>query len=476
MAEQGKFCGYEIKRSTVRKAERKLKRVKRKYGYDPERRYALRATKEHSLSSILPFASIHEGPGEPIPEGALVIGTIRMGYGHYRMGLAIAQTALSMGIMPYWLDFLSFDSPGARLIGHLDYWYRKGSRLSQRSKLFNKLLWEPAFSEFYRPIEANYPVYRQCEVFSDLCASLPKSARFVASHPWTGNAAHFAGIGNILNMVMDNHPMGFHLVEGAINAVQSPASYHRFRIFHNMAPTGGLDHDLVLEAGHFADKDMVDSAEADCVLRLARARAGEPRRFLISIGGAGAQTPLFEAILAELIPLARAGKAAILLNIGDHRFFLDTFKKEVRSFGEFMTLHDDWDETLSWIDASDSAVVQGLHVFTSPDPFRAVYTTNLLIRRTDFLLTKPSELAFYPVPKIFQAHVGGHERWSAVRSAELGDGSVECGQTSDLLRLIRLVVSESDILKLQCERILALKRAGVYDGAKRLIEHLMARA
>jgi hypothetical protein len=47
------------------------------------------------------------------------------------------------------------------------------------------------------------------------------------------------------------------------------------------------------------------------------------------------------------------------------------------------------------------------------------------MRVMDVMITKPSELAFYPVPKIMYERVGGHEMWGAIRNAELGDGTVE---------------------------------------------------
>ena len=39
------------------------------------------------------------------------------------------------------------------------------------------------------------------------------------------------------------------------------------------------------------------------------------------------------------------------------------------------------------------------------------------LAEADVLVTKPSELAFYPVPKLFIKRVGGHEQWGAVHSA-----------------------------------------------------------
>lgn len=60
------------------------------------------------------------------------------------------------------------------------------------------------------------------------------------------------------------------------------------------------------------------------------------------------------------------------------------------------------------------------------------------MRSCDVLVTKPSELAFYPVPKLFIKRVGGHEQWGAVHSAEIGDGTLECRDTGHTLQMLEL--------------------------------------
>jgi hypothetical protein len=84
------------------------------------------------------------------------------------------------------------------------------------------------------------------------------------------------------------------------------------------------------------------------------------------------------------------------------------------------------DAVMAFADAALDGEVEGIHVFCDSDIFAAVYTTNVLMRACDVLVTKPGELSFYPVPKLMIRHVGGHEVWGAIRAAEVGDSTFEC--------------------------------------------------
>ena len=108
---------------------------------------------------------------------------------------------------------------------------------------------------------------------------------------------------------------------------------------------------------------------------------------------------------------------------------------------------------------------EGIHVFLFDNTFHAVYSTNYLMRVVDVLITKPSELAFYPVPKIFNERVGGHEAWGAIRSAELGDGTVEMRSIPETLNAIDLIAGEQDLMRMYCDSIIKNKQIGIYDGA-----------
>jgi hypothetical protein len=95
------------------------------------------------------------------------------------------------------------------------------------------------------------------------------------------------------------------------------------------------------------------------------------------------------------------------------------------------------------------------------------------MRSTDVLVTKPSELAFYPVPKLFIKRVGGHEQWGAVHSAEIGDGTLECRDIPHTLRMIGLFLADRNLLGDMCINIMKNKDAGIYDGAYKVVELAM---
>ncbi|MDE6740659.1 MAG: hypothetical protein K2K07_16375, partial [Lachnospiraceae bacterium] len=115
------------------------------------------------------------------------------------------------------------------------------------------------------------------------------------------------------------------------------------------------------------------------------------------------------------------------------------------------------------------------HAFWHMNIFEAVYCTNLLMRSCDVLVTKPSELAFYPVPKLFIKRVGGHEQWGAIHSAEIGDGTLECRDIPHTLQMISLFTEEKSLLADMCENIIKNKAAGIYDGAYKVVELAMAK-
>ena len=131
---------------------------------------------------------------------------------------------------------------------------------------------------------------------------------------------------------------------------------------------------------------------------------------------------------------------------------------------------NDWDKTCDFAKTALDNDISGIHAFYNEDIFAAVYSSNLLMRSCDILITKPSELAFYPVPKLLIKRVGGHEAWGAVRAAEVGDGTIECETVSRTLQMLDLMLNSDEILTMLCDNIIKANKIGLYNGAYKAVE------
>ena len=137
------------------------------------------------------------------------------------------------------------------------------------------------------------------------------------------------------------------------------------------------------------------------------------------------------------------------------------------------THFNDWEETKKFCEDALECDVEGINIFCHENIFEAVYATNLLMRSCDVLVTKPSELAFYPVPKLFIKRIGGHEQWGAVHSAEMGDGTLECRDIPSTIQMVRLFADDDVTLKNMCSAIDTNKKLGLYDGAYNVVKLAM---
>ena len=403
-------------------------------------------------------------------EKGLIVGNIRMGFGHYRISIAMASAARSLGYTPYWMDLNSYpNTTCTKVIAAQNDLYSTGSRLSQKSKLFNRFFWEPMNYEGFRKLSYNASDQKNAELMAPVFRNIPKELPVIGTHVWPAQAAVHAGMRRVVNAIPDNWPMALHLAEGSIHTVQTHQAYMGYRVLNGMRGKEVLKPmpgESLVYTGHYIDHELTGNIEADCEGRLARKASGEPMRFLLTIGGAGAQRELFAAILRRLLPSVRQGKASVFVNIGDYREVWDYLSSAVPGLGEIAETHfGNWQETCSFSNETLTGTVRGVHVFWHEDIFEAVYSTNLLMRCADVLLTKPSELAFYPVPKLFIPRIGGHERWGAIHSAEMGDGTLECEDVPHILQMLDLFLSEDRLLKEMCSAILSNKAQGVYDGA-----------
>ena len=159
------------------------------------------------------------------------------------------------------------------------------------------------------------------------------------------------------------------------------------------------------------------------------------------------------------------------MNVGDYRNVWDELVREIGELSSLSVTHfDDWQDTRQFAEEALTGSVEGIHAFWHQNIFEAVYATNLLMRSCDVLVTKPSELSFYPVPKLFIKRIGGHEQWGAVHSAEIGDGTLECRDIPHTLQMLDMFLEDDTFLSEMCDSIIENKRSGVYDGAYNVIK------
>lgn len=486
--------GNAIKKSHSRQTDNWQKMFVRLFHYDPAETYTLRVQDNPYLGPIFGLKNLVRGDqGEAlVKENALVVSTIRMGFGHYRIAMAGVSCARAMGFDPYWLDLLSIPGITTDVINRCNKNYSFFSRLSQRSKFFNKYVWEsvttgeptlPGLNFIlnnyivgwpWRYLKTNVKDYKMSELFKNLYQALPADIPMLTSHMWNCMGAVAAGMTNVVDMVFDNWPMSFQLTEGAKHGIQSPSGYYGFRTMRGFDETNKVMHpvppDAIYYVGHHVDHELVENIEVDCAARLRRMENNEPRRFMVTMGGAGAQRELFKAIIEHCIPLIKKGKVTLFVNLGDHKENWDWLQAELAQHREMIQTHFTWEDTQAFADQIRTQSVQGLHIFLHDNIFHAVYATNYLMRVVDVMITKPSELAFYPVPKIFNERVGGHEMWGAIRGAELGDGTVEARTIPQTLQAIDVLTEDTDLLSMFCDCIVKNKSIGIYDGAYKCVQ------
>ncbi len=458
----------------------KAKNIK-KYGDDSDVDYNIVIAKNETIGDSLGVYDVRLKDGAS-PESfdidkGIIVGNIRMGFGHYRISMAMASAAKSMGYTPYWMDLNGYpQTTCTKVISAQNDLYSLGSRLS-KNKLFNKFVWEPMNYEGFRKLSYNSSDQKNAELMATVYKNVPKEIPVVGTHAWPAQAAVHAGMKYVVNAIPDNWPMALHFAEGAVHTIQCKNAYMGYRICNGMAKDSicnPMPNDSLVYTGHYIDHELVSNIESDCKARLERKKNGKPIRFLLTIGGAGAQKEIFAAIIKYLLPAVIKGEATLYVNVGDYKNVWMDLLKEIPEMSDVATEHfDDFDETTAFAQYALTEDVEGIHGFYHENIFEAVYCTNLLMRSCDVLVTKPSELAFYPVPKLFIKRVGKHEMWGAIHSAEMGDGTLECRDIPHTLQMIDLFMQDDRLLTDMCESIKLNNSVGLYNGAYKVVELAM---
>jgi hypothetical protein len=448
-----------ISKKAEKKAIKTYKKNKKKFGDDSNQIYHLGLASNEVLSGLSTYNfTLSDRKLNLEVKDPVVIGNIRMGFGHYRIAMAMCSAAKHLNKTPLWMDLASFDeTSGSKLIKHQNELYSMGSRWSQKYSLFNKFYWEPLNSVGFAKLSYNAIDLQNAKLFTPIFNDLDKDIPFVGTHSWTAQAAVVANFKKVVNAIPDNWPMALHFAPGALHTVQTHSAYWGYRTLRNMSENKvvNLDSKDISMVGHYIDHELVSNIDIDCKRRIKSAKNGDKPVVLLTIGGAGAQASLYEKIINYL-----QDKAIVLVNLGDHKFVFDEMKKKFKR-AKCHTIYSE---------VENFAVEEGLHLFYNSDIFSAVYTTNILMRMSDLLLTKPSELAFYPIPKLMLKRVGGHEMWGAIHSSEIGDGTFECESEEQTINMLKLLIDSPQSRVLLNQAIIDAAKIGTYDGAYKVIE------
>lgn len=453
-------------RKTIRKADKSKKSYLKKFGDDSNRDYKIGFERIDCLGFLGCQNIVFKEENEEFPKNGVIVGNIRMGFGHYRISIAMASCAKALGYEPLWLDLASFDATGSKMIRYQNDLYSLASRISQKSHLFNALVWEPLNRDGFKKITYNAVDQRNSENLVPIFRNIPKDMPYIATHVWPSQAAIHAGMTHVVNAIPDNWPMALHLSEGAIHTVQTPFAYLGYKTLNGFdkKPLKGMPEDDIKMVGHYVDHELVSNLEEDNDKRLKRIQNGEPIRILMTVGGAGAGADFFIRMVRYLLPFVKEKKVSLFINFGDHLKVYELLKKKLGDF-RHRTFFDDYGKLVEFASNMDEEVISGIHCIYNKNIFEAVYSTNLLMRHTDFMVTKPSELVFYPIPKVFMRHIGGHEVYGARYGAEIGDATLECPTEKEMENMLSKMIQDKEILVHMIHRINKLKEDGYYNGA-----------
>jgi hypothetical protein len=319
----------------------------------------------------------------------------------------------------------------------------------------------------------------------NLLTGYPKDTPIITTHQTVALTAAAAGFTNVVNLVVDNWPQWFLTAPKTLNLVQGPVNYQCFLKM-------GVPADQLQWAGHWCPRDMVVNIDVDCQRRIRRAKQAvtgslnesdrKPIRILIPVGGAGAQRKFIIRFVRELSDYVKAGKVQLFLNAGDHEHMKTAFLQVLDECGlDFDTKSDIegvrsfQNRLLTATDKNDYEPNKSVTLFAFDEYFPAVATTDMLCRVSDVLCCKPSELAFYCVPKLHIRRVGDHEAASAKRASELGDGTLEAREIEDAIQYLDMFLESPDLLVSMNQAIIENNKIGIYDGCRRAVDLVLER-
>ncbi|MEQ8353308.1 MAG: hypothetical protein RH862_17670 [Leptospiraceae bacterium] len=403
---------------------------------------------EHSVGGLKPYE--------------LYTGTIRMGYGHHRMAFSVYSQSVERGISTALHDPLVLECNESTCIERLDSLYSQFSRLATDIGGPVEWMWGKAMTG--GGIGALHFSMLLAARLISLFSGMDRQTPIITTYPLNAHIAATLGFERIIHLVNDTLPQYFLLCPGALNLVQTR---HMRDAYLEM----GVEESEVDFAGHWVSEPVLSTLENATSDRLRRLQSQERLRLLIPVGGAGAQKKFLRNWIQGIFDQEELRNSYVpIINCGDHQEFKDTVlsilnKKEIR-YKVCNTLAEV--QNLPAILEDFDAVV-----FHFESRYEAVYATDYAIVYSDILATKPSELAFYPIPRLFLRRVGDHEGFSADYGYKLGESTPERRSEKEALQDLLDWKKDPGPLKAMNETIASNHELKLYNGSTLAIERAL---
>ena len=109
MTEKSKVIfGNVISDKDYRSSVKSKKSYIKKYGDDSNVNYGFDVVDNDAIGPLLGVKNVEVSSKAPVSEmdreNGIIVGNIRMGFGHYRISMAMASYAHHLGYTPYWMD------------------------------------------------------------------------------------------------------------------------------------------------------------------------------------------------------------------------------------------------------------------------------------------------------------------------------------------------------------------------------------
>ncbi|MCB1139386.1 MAG: hypothetical protein KDK25_10100 [Leptospiraceae bacterium] len=434
--------------------------------YPPAQKLELSAAPSSFFPGVDLISGYDEGNGiGGLKPYELYTGTIRMGYGHHRMAFSVYSQAVERGITTALHDLLAIHSNEATCIERLDSLYSQFSRMA--TELGGPVEWAWGKAMTGGGIGALHFSMLLAGRLIALYSGMDRDTPIITTYPLNAHVASALGFRRIVHLVNDTLPQYFLLAPGALNLVQT-------RHMRDGYLEMGVPEEEVDFAGHWVSEPVLSTLENAVADRMNRLDKKERLRLLISVGGAGAQKKFLKQWIGAILDDASLRSAFVpIINCGDHQDFFDTMQEMLERRGHELQVK----VCRSICDVQNlPAILEDfdLVLFHFESRYEAVYATDYAIVYSDVLATKPSELAFYPIPRLFLRRVGDHEGYSADYGFKLGEATAERRSVQSALEDLQTWKSDNSALKGMNEVILANHGKGLYGGATMAIERALS--